>query len=412
LTSQLVIINQTGVAAASDTLTTHQEPHGEMKTIPSNSKMHKVGQEHLVVVLHCGGVFLGGVQWETLAREWSLSLGPPLPHLDDYVSNFATWVADNYEIFHLDQTAMMKRAICQEFSDLFAGTSNPVTEVLQQRTADPLQMSEIEFEKSVTETLKDYMKSCFTSDPYGDLTADAVIKNLESAKIDVYDDFLEHTRAFGKFEFSDSFKKFLLTFASELLIRFVNTGGATCLNFIGFGTKDIMGGRIEIRIRSFYGGRLRFATDSSGSADPKDYPMWFPLAQQDAMASFMWGVDIESRNSLRDIALDIVMSKVKLDEKQIAEFIEEFGKRSFDFLMERFAHPLGETIDTLSIGSLTRLADMLVRIQSLRSASLTAEATVGGFIESLEITRDNGVQWHHKISLETHSIEDASHVFA
>jgi len=68
--------------------------------------------------------------------------------------------------------------------------------------------------------------------------------------------------------------------------------------------------------------------------------------------------------------------------------MEEFGKRSFDFLMERFAHPLGETIDTLGIGSLTRFADMLVRIQSLRSASLTAEATVGGFIESLEITRD------------------------
>jgi len=383
-----------------------------MKTIPSNSKIHNVGKEHLVAVLHCGGVFLGGVQWETLAREWSLSLGPPLPHLEDYVSNFSTWVADNCEIFHIDQTAMMKWTICQEFSDMFAGTGNPVTSVLQQRVGDPTKLSEPEFEKALTAAIEDYMKNCFITTPYGDLTNDAVIKNLDDAKIDVYEDFLEHAQEFGKFEFSEKFRKFLLTFAGELLIRFVNTSGVTCLNFVGFGTKDIMGGRIELRIRSFYGGKLRFSFESSGSADPKDYPMWFPLAQQDAMASFMWGVDFEARNSLRDIALDIVMSKVKLEDSQVAEFMEEYGKRTYDFLGKQFAQPLGETMDTLGIWSLTRFADMLVRIQCLRSASLSSEATVGGLIESLEITRDNGVRWHQKISLESHSIEDASHVFA
>lgn len=160
-----MIINQSGVAAASDTLTSHQEPHGATKTIPINSKIHSVGQEHLVAVLHSGGVFMGGVQWETLAREWSLSLGPPLPHLEDYVSNFSTWVADNYEIFHIDQTGMMKWAICQEFSDMFAGADNPVVSVLQQRTGDPTKLSAPEFEGAVTAAIQDYMKLCFTSNP-------------------------------------------------------------------------------------------------------------------------------------------------------------------------------------------------------------------------------------------------------
>lgn len=35
-----------------------------------------------------------------------------------------------------------------------------------------------------------------------------MITNLDSAKIDVYEDFLEHAQEYGKFEFSDGFKKF------------------------------------------------------------------------------------------------------------------------------------------------------------------------------------------------------------
>jgi hypothetical protein len=412
LTSQLVIINQAGVAAASDTLTTHQEPHGEIKTIPSNTKIHQVGQEHLVAVLHCGGVFLGGIQWSTLMREWSLALGSPLAHLDDYAESFAEWVADNSELFSFNDASMMAWAICQEFSDLFGPSESPLAKVLKEKADKPDSLNGEDFEAAVVIALKGYMKESFTNDPYGDLTSEGVIKTLEVAKVDVYQDFLKHAAAYGEFEFSNDFKTFLMTFAGELLTRFVYTGGVMCLNFIGFGTKDLMGRRVQLQIRSLYGGRLRYALESSGSADPKEYPMWFPLAQQDAIGSFMWGVDYDSRAKLRNMALDLLSKKVTLSEQQVAEFKDEFDTFSIDYLRDNFAAPLRDTIETLGIASLTRFAEMLIRFQCLRSASLAGEATVGGYVESLEITRDHGVQWQRKIALETHSIEDASHVFA
>ena len=61
---------------------------------------------------------------------------------------------------------------------------------------------------------------------------------------------------------------------------------------------------------------------------------------------------------------------------------------------------------------MTRFAEMMIRFQCLRAASIAGEATVGGFVESLNITRDRGIDWHERMTLDSHPIETASHVFA
>ena len=119
MTSQIVVMNQGGISIASDTLTSNSEPHGEIKTIPSNSKIHQLESAHLVAVLHCGSVFLGGVQWETLVREWSLSLEKRLPHLIDYVKNFEDWISKNHKLFCFNENALIGQTICREFMDIF-----------------------------------------------------------------------------------------------------------------------------------------------------------------------------------------------------------------------------------------------------------------------------------------------------
>ena len=122
---------------------------------------------------------------------------------------------------------------------------------------------------------------------------------LTDRKIDAFKDFCEHASKYENFEFGQGVEDLIDGFARELLVRFVGTDSNMFLNFVGFGAKDLMGGRVELRIRNFYRGRLRFKVTSSGSEDPKDYHMWFPFAQQDAIGSFMWGVDNNSRMVLR-----------------------------------------------------------------------------------------------------------------
>ena len=412
MTSQIVVMNQGGISIASDTLTSNSEPHGEIKTIPSNSKIHQLESAHLVAVLHCGSVFLGGVQWETLVREWSLSLEKRLPHLIDYVKNFEDWISKNHKLFCFNENALIGQTICREFMDIFRFTDGPLITALVAKTTDPNSISDNDFNDQICNAIEEWMGNNFKGDPYGDIELEEANKLVSSDEVDVYKDFLEHTKEYGEFEFSKKVQTLLNKFAAELIIRFVPTRDCVILNFVGYGSNDIMGQRAEATIRSFYAGALRLNVETYGSNDPADYPMCSPIAQQDAIGSFMWGVDNESRWTLRSVALDVFDEIVKLTDEQKQEFSNKFGEKSAELLRNEFAQPLLNTISTLGLTGMTRFAEMMIRFQCLRSASIAGEATVGGFIESLSISRDMGVDWHQRMSLESHPLEHSSHVFA
>jgi len=405
-------MNQGGIAIASDTLTSNSEPHGEIKTIPSNSKIHQLESAHLVAVLHCGSVFLGGVQWETLVREWSLSLKNRLPHLIDYVKNFEDWTSKNHKLFCFDENFLIGQTVCREFMDIFRFRDGPLIAALIAKTSQPNSISDTEFNDQICDAIEDWMGNNFKEEPFGDIKLDDARKLVSSDGIDIYKDFLEHTKEYGEFEFSKKVKTLLERFATELIMRFVPTRDCVVLNFVGYGENDIMGQRAEVTIRSFYAGALRLRVETFGSNDPADYPMCSPIAQQDAIGSFMWGVDSDSRWALRSVALEVFDEITKLTDQQKQEFSDKFGEKTSELLRNEFAQPLLNTISTLGLTGMTRFAEMMIRFQCLRSASIAGEATVGGFIESLSISRDIGVDWHQRMSLESHPLEHSSHVFA
>jgi hypothetical protein len=411
MTSQLVLINQGGVALASDTLTSRQEERGEIKTIPSNSKIHAVGEDHLIAVLHNNQVFLGHVQWSTLVREWSLSLENPLPHVIDYANHFVEWFESNSDSLHYEESYMVARSITAEFEELFSEGNSKLSKALKEASATPEAVSNYQVDEEVVAAIQSYQENCFKAPPFQDLKDRDIDELLERSKFDYFGRFKSYAEKFGAFEFGQSVKECVDQFVRQLLIRFVNSNDVMNLNFVGFGTRDFFGQRVELSIRSFYAGGLRYVIRCDGSSDPTDYPAWFPLAQQSAINAFMYGIDDDSWAMLAEIAFAAVAEVASLDETVLDQAREKFSERSREFLFDRFAIPLSQTVSTLNTGSMARLAEMLVRFQCLRSASMAGEATVGGFVESLFITRDGGIDWVRKFSIESHPIEDASHVF-
>ena len=412
MTSQIVVINQCGIAIASDTLTTNSGYHGQVKTIPSNNKIHQLGEEHLVAILHSGNVFLGNVQWETLVREWSLSLNHRFDHLGDYIVNFEEWIAANAPVFKFDEAMMLFTTVCNEFSDVFGMADGSLAVTLRNKAADPTSSTDKEFDEAVCAALDSYIAYAFGRPPYGDLTPDIVAQALEANKVDILGDFIEHAKQFGTFLFGKSVAKKLEEFACQLLIRFVPTSNSIKLNFVGFGKNDILGQRIEVTIRNFYLGHIRMNVESYGTDNPGDYPMIGKIAQSDAIGAFIQGVDGYSRDMFSSVALEIVDGITALSDEHKEEFRTKFSERTGDILRTQFTQPLLDTLSTLGITGMTRFAEMMIRFQCLRAASIAGEATVGGFVESLNITRDRGIDWHERMTLDSHPIETASHVFA
>ena len=91
MTSQVAVANHSGVAVASDTVTTSYV-EGGTKTIGNSHKIWEIGTGHRVLVLHSGAVTQNGVTLKLLLNEWSTTLSKPLDTLEDYVDSYITWM--------------------------------------------------------------------------------------------------------------------------------------------------------------------------------------------------------------------------------------------------------------------------------------------------------------------------------
>ena len=91
MTSQVAVANHSGVAVASDTVTT-SIVEGGSKSISNSRKISELGTEHRVLVLHSGSVTQNGVTLKLLLNEWTTTLSKPLPKLEDYVDSYITWM--------------------------------------------------------------------------------------------------------------------------------------------------------------------------------------------------------------------------------------------------------------------------------------------------------------------------------
>ena len=80
MTSQIVLINQSGLAVVSDTMTSYSSNGGGHRTYPTATKIYELGVQHQVVVLHSGTASIAGVSYELLLGEWALQLTNPLNH--------------------------------------------------------------------------------------------------------------------------------------------------------------------------------------------------------------------------------------------------------------------------------------------------------------------------------------------
>ena len=91
----------------------------------------------------------------------------------------------------------------------------------------------------------------------------------------------------------------------------------------------------------------------------------------------------------------------KLDDDDKKAFRDQLFERFEDYFSSRFERFSDSTIRALSLPALAYFADMLVKIQSMRSEMQAGPISVGGPVESLTISRLHGVEWSRRLSTHT-----------
>ncbi len=399
MTAQIILTNQLGIAVASDTTTTIGE-----KALQTSSKIVALPWPHRVAVLDAGLVFVGGLQGRFLLTEWVLSLGDPLATLEAYVESFDAWVADHAAELLVDDAASMRDVARNELIDLWNYRDSDWHGLEHGDPAAPTLLESEQLAKAIA-IVDGYCESNFTRDPYPDLVDGGLEALVEATGFDateLIDEFLEQLRE-GLGIDGAGLRDRLGEFVTGSLLRFVGSNELLRLNFAGYGADEMFPAHAELKIRSIYGGRLRSTTVVHTVSKPRHSTQWFPIAQQDAMADMLRGMSSERRSAVFRMATGLVDDMEKLDEDDKKEFRDKLYERLEDYFASHFERFSDSTIRSLSLPALAYYADMLVKIQSMRSEMAEGPVSVGGPVECLTISRTHGVEWSRRLSTHTNN---------
>jgi hypothetical protein len=401
MTSQIVLINQSGIGIASDTLVSREEGSNSHKTFPSSNKIYELGDQHKVVVLHSGTTTLGGLNYGLLIREWALQQSNPLPALVDYPREFENWLA-NYRKLKINEDNEIYELLCSSFRYFAKNLPEEIQNQLNLSDYENEQISD-DYKQGLIENIRSYADEFYVDDtPFHDLTDVAILKLIRQQERGYVEHFLEHI-AFTKNNEVVNWKvdaeiiEAIEYFVIQRLKHWNRSPNQATLNFVGFGSDEPIGGLVCVDVGGFYLDRLRSRIKRrEPDANESDVHI-STIAQDEAMADFIDGLGWERQQTYKEMAGEIA-SKVFANESVTSEKIDEF-MNTYDealnaSLLENFTLPFKRTLGALSIRSLVLFSEALVKIQSLRSATAPGEATVGGLIESLSIDRVQGVDWH------------------
>lgn len=395
MTSQIFLTNQSGIVIASDTMVSWGDRHGR-KTLPDCSKISELGSQHQVVVATSGYSGINNLEFSTLIREWGMQLRDPLPTLTDYAASFAEWAKRGVPLFHLDETALAHTYFCRSLSDLneatngefFRQTSTPTKDA----SADEIKAAE----SSVTALIKNFD---FGSNPQKGSTVEKVKRFLASCS-DGEKKFFSHLvdDAEIKWKPSRAFQKTLTELLYKIFLNFVPGSSTTSLNFVGFGAIEPLAGHVEMTVRGYVDGELRI-TMGSREPEPTDiYAHWYFAAQKGAMEALLEGVDYDELVWTLGVVNEVLSSDFGFTNEQLHALRAKTDEKIVNYFNEAYRDPAQRIVSAAALPGLVRFADALVHVQSLRSVSTLGEATVGGLIEVVGISRTAGVQWHRRLT--------------
>ena len=421
MTSQIVLINQAGIGIASDTLVSREEGSNRHKTFPSSNKIYELGGDHKVVVLHSGSTMIGGINYGLLIREWALQQTNPLPALADYPRQFENWLA-NYRKLSIDEENEIYDSLCSSFGYF----SKSLTQELQE-SINLLEYEEdilpLQIQQELVSAIKKYAEDTYVDEkPFVDLNEASILKTIRLQERGVIEHFLEHLAlVVGKdnvnWEPTLVINEAIEYFVVQRLLHWNWNPNQASLNFVGFGSDEPIGGKVEVTVGGFYLNRLR-SRISSRDPEPSSAEVYIgTIAQDEAMADFIRGLDINRQEAYieiaREKATDIFLGSEPSNEssEKVDSFIESLNEAINETLWDNYTLPFRRTLRALSLHSLVLFSEALVKLQSLRSATAPGEATVGGIIESLSIDRVQGIEWHTRSKDTNYQIGTSPHPF-
>jgi len=389
MTTQVAVMNLSGIAVASDTVVTSTIGNSE-KVIGGKSKIYFPGHPHKFVVLHNGAVEISGIPIHLHLHAWFESLSKPLTTLNAYVDSYRSWsISENRMVTKSVENWTVRNIVNQSL------------EVIRQRLESrkswffPPEGSERKVRNSLSKVLLHevhfHMNELNELPAYPGLTDSRAKKILEEAGINSGDDVA------SMFNGLDLTKETLEAISSKLFLaisRAQDLGDEAELVFVGFGIDEPFPHKVTLTARGIYGGTLQAVQEEMTPLDPMDIrAQVISLAQGDAMQGFFRGQHYSMKRKYHEL----ISSKIEerwgqgVDELVGEIVASEVEEEAHQYSYEKFIQPFMQSIEAFSPKVMAELAEFLVGLQVMTTYKDSGTATVGGVIEVVTIDRIQGV---------------------
>jgi hypothetical protein len=384
MTTQIALLNMSGIAIASDTLASLRAGSA-FKHSHGNSKIWVPSHEHKFVVYHSGSARFNSMPHQIHVEEWFRSLTKPLATLNDY--------AESYKRFCVSKNSPhTQESEIELIHNVWNGLSKILREHIDKATAG------VDFD--TPEGRKIWNDAIITEITEAGAYY-AGIENFKGFTIAFIDETLAKYKINLKAKIKELFpegtpvkftNKAVTTF-KKFLISKVTTDQDTTLTFAGYGTKDVYPSTRKIDFRGIINGKLQSEPNHELDLNPTKRTGGIVYgAQTDAIWGLIQGYRYSVQNTL-DRILNIEIPESDEKEQLITKIIEELGNQTGD----EYVSPAMARIVNHSLPELAETAQTMLNLQVLSAKLSKSQETVGGEIEVLTIDKINGIRWQNRI---------------
>ena len=398
MTSQIAIMNYSGIAIASDTITSITSQSGT-KTIGNTSKIWEIGSKHCVAVLHSGSTYINGILHQMHFNEWAKTLDSPLPTLKQYV--------DSYLAFSSHSQALIPKESEREFAkicinNMFINVCGHVDKALPDWNQETNKWTsngndEIAISKERIEHFFGMYSEISEFKKLSDLQAQNLLSDY---KLDLNDMISE---IFAEHPINDELRELLITNAYLALSRTDSSVRSTSdLAFVGYGSSEPYGGSIKLDCRGIYGGNMQCYENDYTPLSPNVSSRIATFGQSEAIWGFLRGYRWSTLDYIVNTTTNWILENIEFPEGEYSKIRDDISDEIYSktrmWTQENFTDPMFNSVEGMSTFGLAELAESLVGIQSTSTYAEQGTATVGGLIEVATIDRIRGLVWFKKVN--------------
>ena len=405
MTTEVAVMNQTGVALAADSAVTLRSDRGP-KIFSSADKIFALSLYEPIGIMVYGAATIMQVPWETIIKVYRKQLGTrAFEALDTYAADFIRFLETNELLFPPEQK---KFFVYRATRDAYERVRAAIKGAVDDATADGPVSSAVARRVALAEIRREHEAAIAMPDRAG--LPKAIRSRLSSAYgVDIAQ---ARTDVFGTHAFTPTAEKQLRELAQCALLKDPVDGidGDSGIVIAGFGHEETFPRLLSYELNGLVLDHAVLWPRGGHSITHFNHAFIKGFGQSDMVHLFMEGVTLEYEAFVESYVRQIVerlgdvvtarlpgravtpavKAALRADQdKLLAEVHDEFARRR----AELYVDPVLSTVASLPKDELGALAESLVNLTSLKRRISMEDETVGGPIDVAVMTKGDRLVW-------------------